>query len=90
MNGDAVTAIPVEKVQVGDHLLVKPGDVVPVDGTILSGQSSLDEASLTGESRPVDKVVGDTLMSGSVNGDGSLEMVADQRAEDSQYQTSFG
>lgn len=86
MNGDAVTAIPVEKVQVGDHLLVKPGDVVPVDGTILSGQSSLDEASLTGESRPVDKVVGDTLMSGSVNGDGSLEMVADQRAEDSQYQ----
>lgn len=86
INGDAVTAIPVEKVQVGDHLLVKPGDVVPVDGTILSGQSSLDEASLTGESRPVDKVVGDTLMSGSVNGDGSLRMVADQRAEDSQYQ----
>ncbi len=85
VNGD-IKAIAVDQVSVGDQLLVKPGEVIPVDGTILSGNTTLDESSLTGESRPIDKTTGDTVMSGSVNGDVSIQMVADQKAADSQFQ----
>ncbi len=85
VNGN-IKAIAVDQVDVGDQLLVKPGEVVPVDGTIVDGSTTLDESSLTGESRPVDKVVGDSVMSGSVNGDASIQMVADQKAADSQFQ----
>ncbi|GAX03051.1 cation-transporting ATPase [Secundilactobacillus pentosiphilus] len=86
MVAGAVKAIAVDQVNVGDKLLVKPGEVVPVDGTITSGSTTLDESSLTGESRPVDKAVGETVMSGSINGDASVQMVADQKAADSQFQ----
>ncbi len=55
VNGN-IKAIAVDQVDVGDQLLVKPGEVVPVDGTIVDGSTTLDESSLTGESRPVDKV----------------------------------
>ncbi|WP_203650911.1 heavy metal translocating P-type ATPase [Secundilactobacillus yichangensis] len=82
----SIKAIAVDQVDVGNQLLVKPGEVIPVDGTIISGGTTLDESSLTGESRPVDKVTGDTVMSGSVNGDASIQMVADQKAADSQFQ----
>ncbi|GAX07434.1 cation-transporting ATPase [Secundilactobacillus silagincola] len=85
VNGN-IKAIAVDQVDVGDQLLVKPGEVVPVDGTIVDGSTTLDESSLTGESRPVDKVVGDSVMSGSVNGDASIQMIADQKAADSQFQ----
>ncbi|MCH5461858.1 cadmium-translocating P-type ATPase [Lactobacillus sp. LC28-10] len=85
VNGN-IKAIAVDQVDVGDWLLVKPGEVIPVDGTIVLGSTTLDESSLTGESRPVDKVVSDTVMSGSVNGDASIQIVADQRAADSQFQ----
>ncbi|GAX04974.1 cation-transporting ATPase [Secundilactobacillus pentosiphilus] len=86
MVAGAVKAIAVDQVNVGDKLLVKPGEVVPVDGTITSGSTTLDESSLTGESRPVDRAVGETVMSGSINGDASVQMVADQKAADSQFQ----
>ena len=84
--GDQLVELPVEKVKVKDVLVVKPGEVVPVDGTVLSGQSLFDEASLTGESKPVNKQVGDSLMSGSVNGDGAITMAVDKLAADSQFQ----
>ena len=70
----------------GDQLLVKPGETVPVDGHIISGSSLFDESSLTGESRPVAKEISDTIYSGSINGDGAVTMVVDKLAQDSQYQ----
>jgi heavy metal translocating P-type ATPase len=76
----------VEAVDVGDHLIVKPGELIPVDGRVLEGETTVDEASLTGESRPVAKKAGDDLLSGSINGDNSIKMIAEKKAADSQYQ----
>lgn len=84
---DSLVDITVEKIIIGDQLVVKPGETVPVDGHIISGISSVDESSLTGESRPVNKKRGDFLMSGSINGDSSITMEAEKSAADSQYQT---
>lgn len=81
-----VKDVEVEAVQVGETILVKPQEVVPVDGTVLAGESLVDEASLTGESKPVAKNAGSDIMSGTVNGDAALTVKVTQRAEDSQYQ----
>ena len=78
--------VKVDEAKVGDQLLVKPGETVPVDGHIISGSSLFDESSLTGESRPVAKEISDTIYSGSINGDGAVTMVVDKLAQDSQYQ----
>jgi len=64
--------IAVDQVQVGDHIRIKPGKGIPVDGVVFSGESSIDEAALTGESMPVDKGPGDRVLSGSMNQNGSL------------------
>ncbi len=68
--------IPVEQVQVGDRLRVRPGDGIPVDGEVLDGNSAVDEGMVTGESLPVAKSAGGTLIGGTVNGTGSLVMRA--------------
>lgn len=86
LKGSTETDIPVAKVQVGDKLIIKPGEVVPVDAEVLEGASSFDEASLTGESLPVEKHPGDQLLSGSVNLEGTLTVRALHTANDSQYQ----
>ncbi|MBM7687859.1 cadmium-translocating P-type ATPase [Enterococcus ureilyticus] len=86
VNGSLVDILA-EKVQVDDELIVKPGEIVPVDGYVMNGISTVDESSLTGESRPVNKKVGDSVLSGSINGDSSLTMKAKKTAADSQYQT---
>ncbi len=65
-------AIPVYQIAVGDRVLVKSGQVIPVDGTIVSGESSVNEAQLTGEFMPKFKAVGDVVVAGTVNGDGVL------------------
>lgn len=78
--------IPAEQVQVGDHLRVLPGEGVPVDGIILSGQTSINQAVMTGESLPVDKTVGDAVSSGTVNQFGAFEMEATKVGEDSSIQ----
>jgi len=78
--------VSVDQLQIHDQVLIKPGELVPVDGHILDGQSLFDESSLTGESQPVEKAPQDELMSGSVNGDTSITMQVDQLAADSQYQ----
>lgn len=68
--------VPLEQVAVGDIVLLRPGETVPVDGEILSGHSALDESMLSGESLPVEKEVGDAVTGGSRNGDGALEIRA--------------
>lgn len=83
---DDVVDLAVDEVLVGDKLLVRPGELVPVDSHIVKGESFFDESSLTGESRPLNKRVGDSLMSGSLNGDASVTIQVDKLAIDSQYQ----
>ena len=78
--------IPAEQVQVGDVIRVLPGEGVPVDGVILSGQTSINQAVMTGESLPVDKTVGDEVSSGTVNQFGAFEMRATKVGEDSSIQ----
>ena len=78
--------IPAEQVKIGDILRVLPGETVPVDGVILSGQTSVNQAVMTGESLPVDKTVGDEVSSGTVNQFGAFEMKAKKVGEDSSIQ----
>ena len=78
--------VPVDDVVPGDVLLVRPSEIVPVDGDLRSAETSVDESSITGESVPVEKRTGDGLLSGSVNGPIAIEMTATARAADSQYQ----
>lgn len=83
---DHFVDVPVDDVVPGDVLLVRPSEIVPVDGDLRSAETSVDESSITGESVPVDKRTGDGLLSGSVNGPIAIEMTATARAADSQYQ----
>ena len=78
--------IPAEQVQAGDVLRVLPGETIPVDGIILSGQTSVDQAVMTGESIPVDKGAGDSVSSGTVNQFGSFDMRATKVGDDSSIQ----
>ena len=86
LRNGAETVIPAEQVQVGDRIRVLPGEGVPVDGVIVSGQTSINQAVMTGESLPVDKTVGDTVSSGTVNQFGAFEMEATKVGEDSSIQ----
>lgn len=83
---DHYVDVPVDEVEPGHVLLVRPSEIVPVDGTLRSAETSVDESSITGESVPVDKHAGDELLSGSVNGPIAIEITATARAADSQYQ----
>lgn len=74
--------VPLDQVQQGDRLRVRPGDRVPVDGEILKGQSRIDESMLTGEPTPVEKGEGDEVVGGTVNQTGSFEMRADKVGQD--------
>ncbi len=86
LSGDGERVIPAEDVQVGDLIRVLPGETVPVDGTITSGQTSIDQAVMTGESLPVDKGPGDEVSSGTVNQFGAFDMKATKVGEDSSIQ----
>lgn len=86
LHGEKLEDIAVNQVQVDDKLVIKPGELVPVDGFIVEGSSNFDESSLTGESQPVNKDFNDELMSGSVNGDAVVTMQASQVAANSKYQ----
>lgn len=78
--------IPAKQVRVGDLLRVLPGETIPVDGIIKTGQTSVNQAVMTGESLPVDKAAGDEVSSGTVNQFGSFDMVATKVGEDSSIQ----
>ncbi|MDO9514646.1 MAG: HAD-IC family P-type ATPase, partial [Syntrophales bacterium] len=74
--------IPLEQVKLGDVLRLRPGENVPVDGTVIEGKSSVDESMVTGESIPIEKVSGDTLIGATTNGTGSLLMRAEKVGAD--------
>ena len=86
LRNGAETIIPAEQVQIGDKIRVLPGESIPVDGMIISGQTSINQAVMTGESLPVDKTVGDAVSSGTVNQFGAFEMEATKVGEDSSIQ----
>ena len=83
---DAVADVPADEVAVGDVLLIRPAEIVPVDGVLLSPAANMDESSLTGESMPVPRTAGEEVLSGSVNGSAAIRVRALRRSADSQYQ----
>ena len=83
--GDELISIPAEQIDVGMEIVIKPGELIPVDGVVTSGSSSVSEADLTGEPVPVRKTPGMLVLSGSVNLDGVMEMRAGKRSEESKY-----
>jgi heavy metal translocating P-type ATPase len=86
LTGDGtVRDVPIDDVAVGDTVLVRPGEVVPVDGVLVSAAAVFDESSLTGEGLPVEHVAGERVLSGAVNGTGAVTITATACAADSQY-----
>jgi len=83
VRGSKTIDIPVDDVVVGDIVLVRPGETIPVDGTITKGQSSVDESMLTGESIPVEKNAGDRVIGATINKHGSFEFGAERVGEES-------
>ncbi len=75
--------VPLSELKSGDRILVKPGEKVPADGAVVEGQSSVNEAMLTGESKPVAKKTGDKVIGGAINGEGSLTIVVEKTGKDS-------
>ena len=80
--GSEIIKKPVEEITVGDIIIVKPGDKIPLDGEIIQGESSVNQAPITGESIPVDKNIGDTVYAGTINEHGSLEIKVTKLVED--------
>lgn len=78
--------VAVHDVQIDDHVLVKPGEIIPVDGKVISGRSTVNESSLTGEPMPVEKQVGSEVYNGTMNERGSLTISVTKRNEDSLFQ----
>ena len=86
-DGEAVDSeevtVPADEVEVGEIVIVRPGEKIPLDGTVVEGGSAVDESPITGESVPVDKGVGDEVYAGSINEEGYLEFEADAPASES-------
>ena len=83
---EIITDLPVEDISKGQVLLVRPGEVVPLDGVLVSGEGSFDESSITGESLPVHRGDGEEVLSGAVNGSVAVRIKAVRVASESQYQ----
>ncbi len=79
---DSIIERPVEQVQIGDVVVVRPGDRIPVDGQVQTGESSVDQSPITGESVPVDKRKGDEVFAGSINQDAALDIAVTRMAQD--------
>jgi Cu2+-exporting ATPase len=75
--------VSIEEIQQGDKVLIKPGEKIPVDGEVVEGESSVNEAMLTGESKPVEKGVGSKLIGGGINGEGSITAEVQKTGKDS-------
>ncbi|MFH0897777.1 MAG: heavy metal translocating P-type ATPase, partial [Candidatus Bathyarchaeota archaeon] len=78
----AEVEVPIEEAKVGEIVLVKPGDKIPVDGTVISGHSTVNQATITGEPIPIEKTVGDRTFAGTLNENGALEIKVEKVAED--------
>ena len=83
MKDGVVKDVSVDELVSGDRVLIKPGEKIPADGSIVDGKSSIDESMLTGESLPVEKGEGETVIGGSINGEGSLEIEIKNIGDDS-------
>ncbi len=77
-----VVDVPVSQLRPGDKVLVKPGEKIPSDGVVINGETSVNESMLTGESKPVSKAPGDTVIGGSVNGEGAITVQIEHTGED--------
>ena len=86
LRDDSYVQVPLEQVKAGDLIRVRPGEKIAVDGVVVEGISSIDESMVTGESLPVDKTVGDTVIGSTINNSGTLVF----RAEKSWFRDSFG
>jgi Cu2+-exporting ATPase len=83
IKGKDIVDVKLSDISKGDHVLIKPGEKIPSDGTIVKGESYVNESMLTGESKPVEKKKGDKVIGGAINGDGSLEIMVEGTGEDS-------
>jgi Zn2+/Cd2+-exporting ATPase len=81
-NGETMS-VPVEELEIGETVVVKPGEQIPVDGKLSEGETHVDESSLTGESMPVSKSTGSDLFAGTINQSGGIEMKVTKRSDDS-------
>ena len=83
MPDGSIQDVPLSELQPGDRVLVKPGEKIPADGAVIDGQTSVNEAMLTGESKPVSKKTGDKVIGGSINGEGSVTIEVQKTGKDS-------
>jgi Zn2+/Cd2+-exporting ATPase len=83
-NGEnKIVEIPVDEVRKGDIVIVRPGEQIPNDGIVIRGESAVNEASITGESMPAEKIIGSKVFAGTINGNGALDITVTVEAEDS-------
>lgn len=82
LDRDRSGRVPIETLAIGDRILVRPGERLPMDGVVVEGHSAVNQAPITGESIPVEKNVGDEVFAGSINGSGALEVRVTRRARD--------
>jgi Cu2+-exporting ATPase len=80
---DETEDVGIDQLEPGNKVLVKPGEKIPVDGRIIEGESDVNESAITGESKPVSKKDGDTVIGGAVNGEGSLKLEVTKTGKDS-------
>ncbi|MBQ9478587.1 MAG: cadmium-translocating P-type ATPase, partial [Selenomonadaceae bacterium] len=83
LTSDGDETITIDRINVGDVVRVLPGETIPIDGTIVSGRTSIDQSIMTGESLPIDKTAGDGVFGGTINRFGSIDLRADRVGEDS-------
>ncbi|QYY34985.1 heavy metal translocating P-type ATPase [Ruficoccus sp. ZRK36] len=83
LRGDRIVETPIAEIELNARLLIRPGDRIPLDGVVVSGESTLDQSSVTGESMPVNKAVGDPVFAGTMNQNGSLTVKVTRLAKDS-------
>ena len=86
VRGGSEAVVPVAELRKGDEIVVRPGERIPVDGVVLTGQTSVDESAVTGEPMPVAKQTGDTVTSGTLNRQGAIHFRADRVGEDATIQ----
>src|SRR5690606_2624340 len=80
--GDEIVELPVEQLLVSDVVVVRPGDRIPVDGSIALGRSSIDQSAITGESVPVEKGAGEEVFAGTINQENALDVTVTKLAQD--------
>jgi Cu2+-exporting ATPase len=83
ITGDKTSDVHTDTLKAGDIILIKPGEKIPADGAVISGESYLNESMLTGESRPVKKVKGDQVIAGSINGNGAINVIVSHSSSES-------